>query len=95
MVRQWQHLFYGDRYEATNLEKGSPQFAKLADVYGIKGILVQNREELSRAISEMLSHNGPVILEVRVTKDEDCYPMIAPGQANTNMMGLEQVKSKK
>jgi acetolactate synthase-1/2/3 large subunit len=88
MVRQWQHLFYGDRYEATNLEKGSPQFAKLADVYGIKGILVQNREELSSAIAEMLSHNGPVILEVRVTKDEDCYPMIAPGQANTNMMGL-------
>jgi acetolactate synthase-1/2/3 large subunit len=88
MVRQWQHLFYGDRYEATNLEKGSPQFAKLADVYGIKGILVQNREELSSAIAEMLSHNGPVILEVRITKDEDCYPMIAPGQANTNMIGL-------
>ncbi len=88
MVRQWQHLFYGDRYEATNLEKGSPKFSKLAEVYDIKGMLVEHREQLAEAIAEMLAHNGPVILEVRVTKDEDCYPMIAPGQANTNMMGL-------
>jgi acetolactate synthase I/II/III large subunit len=95
MVRQWQHLFYQDHYEATNLEKGSPKFAKLAAVYDIKGILVENREDLAKAVAEMIAHNGPVILEVKVKKDEDCYPMIAPGQANTSMMGLDQVKSQK
>lgn len=88
MVRQWQHLFYGDRYQATNLEYGSPEFAKLADVYGIKGIVVQTRQELSEAISEMLAYPGAVIMDVRVTRDEDCYPMIAPGQDNAEMMGL-------
>jgi acetolactate synthase I/II/III large subunit len=88
MVRQWQHLFYGDRYEATNLESGTPEFAKLADVYGIKGILVEKREDLSGAIAEMLAHDGAVIVDVRVTRDQDCYPMIAPGQDNTNMLGI-------
>ncbi|WP_013320194.1 biosynthetic-type acetolactate synthase large subunit [Gloeothece verrucosa] len=88
MVRQWQHLFYNDRYEATNLQSGSPAFCKLADVYGIKGILVQKREELTPAIAEMLAHPGAVILEVRVESHEDCYPMIAPGQGNTQMMGV-------
>jgi acetolactate synthase-1/2/3 large subunit len=93
MVRQWQHLFYGDRFEATNLEKGSPKFAKLADVYGIKGILVEEREDLAQAIASMLAHPGPVILEIKVKKDEDCYPMIAPGQANTQMLGLHTVEN--
>jgi acetolactate synthase I/II/III large subunit len=93
MVRQWQHLFYGDRYEATYLESGTPDFSKLADVYGIKGILVEKREDLAGAISEMLAHDQAVILDIRVTKDEDCYPMIAPGHANSDMMGLHSVKS--
>ncbi|HEY9704166.1 MAG TPA: thiamine pyrophosphate-dependent enzyme, partial [Allocoleopsis sp.] len=93
MVRQWQHLFYGDRYEATNLEKGTPEFSKLADVYNLKGILVEKRENLASAISEMLAHDGAVILDVRVTKEEDCFPMIAPGHPNEDMMGLHPVKS--
>ncbi|WP_321160981.1 biosynthetic-type acetolactate synthase large subunit [Spirulina subsalsa] len=89
MVRQWQHMFYGDRYEATNLEMGMPQFAKLAEVYqGIKGITVTEREELNGAIAEMLAHDGPVILDVRVNRTEDCYPMVAPGHSNSDMIGL-------
>jgi len=88
MVRQWQHLFYSDRYEATNLEEGTPEFARLADVYGIEGITVRRREDLPGAIAEILSHNRPVILDVRVTRNEDCYPMIAPGHDNRDMMGL-------
>jgi acetolactate synthase-1/2/3 large subunit len=91
MVRQWQHLFYGDRYQATNLELGSPKFARLADIYGIKGILVQEREELTEAIAEMLADPGAVILEVRVRRDEDCYPMIAPGRDNADMIGLNHL----
>ncbi|HBB31707.1 MAG TPA: biosynthetic-type acetolactate synthase large subunit [Cyanobacteria bacterium UBA8803] len=94
MVRQWQHLFYGDRYAATNLEAGTPNFAKLADVYGIKAMRVYHRQGydgglgLRDAIAEMLAHDGPVILDVRVTGHEDCFPMIAPGHSNRDMMGL-------
>ena len=88
MVRQWQHLFYGDRYEATDLEAGNPQFAKLAEIYGIKGIEVSSREQLGEAISEMLTQDGPAILEARVMRDEDCYPIVVPGHSPTEMIGL-------
>ena len=88
MVRQWQHLFFGDRYEATNLEVGTPEFFQLAQVYGIKGMKVTQREELQNAIAELIAHEGPVILEAYVTKNEDCFPMIAPGHSNNDMMGL-------
>ncbi len=89
MVRQWQHLFYGDRYEATNLEKGSPNFAKLADVYNIKSLNISRREDLAGAIAELLANDGPMLLDVRVTRTEDCFPMVAPGHGNNDMMGLK------
>lgn len=88
MVRQWQHLFYDDRYEATNIERGTPNFAQLAGVFGIKGISVNSREELAGAIGQMLATDGPVIVDVRVTRDEDVVPMVAPGHNNTDMIGL-------
>ena len=88
MVRQWQHLFYDDRYEATNIERGTPDFAKLAEVFGIKGIKVTSRDQLSDAIAQMLAFDGPVVVDVRVTSKEDVFPMIPPGHSNTDMMGL-------
>ncbi len=88
MVRQWQETFYDKHYEATDLAKGSPDFAKLAEVYGIKGITVRSREELSEAVATFLAHPGPVIMDVRVQREENCYPMVAPGKTNTEMMGL-------
>lgn len=88
MVRQWQHLFFGDRYEATNLEKGTPDFAKLAEVYGIKSRTVVERSDLSAAISEMLAYDKAMLLNVRVTPKEDCFPMVAPGTSTVNMLGL-------
>ncbi|MCT7985341.1 biosynthetic-type acetolactate synthase large subunit [Laspinema sp. A4] len=88
MVRQWQHLFYGDRYEATNLEKGTPDFAKLAEVYGIKSLAVRSREELPGAIAQLLAHDGAMLLDIRVTRNEDCYPMVVPGTGNDRMLGL-------
>ncbi|HEY9652323.1 MAG TPA: biosynthetic-type acetolactate synthase large subunit [Coleofasciculaceae cyanobacterium] len=90
MVRQWQNLFYDGRYSATNLESGTPAFSRLADVYGIKGMKVSQREDLGNAIAKMLVHDGPVILEVRVTPNENCYPMIAPGHSNSDMLGLHR-----
>lgn len=90
MVRQWQETFYGERYSASNMEVGSPDFKKLAEAYGVKGISVHNRSELKDAIAEMLAHDGPVVVDVHVTKDENCYPMVAPGKSNAQMMGLPQ-----
>jgi acetolactate synthase-1/2/3 large subunit len=90
MVRQWQEAFYGERYSASNMEVGSPDFKKLAEAYQVKGITVRNRSELKDAIAEMLAYDGPVVLDVHVTKDENCYPMVAPGKSNAQMMGLPE-----
>ncbi|GAB4244447.1 MAG: biosynthetic-type acetolactate synthase large subunit [Stanieria sp.] len=90
MVRQWQQAFYGERYSCSNMEVGMPDFELLAKAYGIKGMVVQNREQLSDAIAEMIAHQGPVLVDVRVRKDENCYPMVAPGKSNAQMLGLPQ-----
>jgi len=88
MVRQWQQAFHGERYSCSNMEVGMPDIELLAKAYGIKGIVVTEREQLKDAIAEMLAYNGPVILDVHVTKDENCYPMVAPGKSNAQMIGL-------
>jgi acetolactate synthase-1/2/3 large subunit len=93
MVRQWQQTFFGERYSASNMEVGAPDFVMLAKAYGIKGMVVRDRSELASAISEMLAHDGPVLLDVHVTRDENCYPMIAPGKSNSQMLGLPQKES--
>lgn len=88
MVRQWQQSFFGERYSASNMEVGAPDFVMLAAAYGVKGMIVKERVELASAIAEMLAHDGPVLMDVRVTKNENCYPMIAPGKSNAHMLGL-------
>ncbi len=88
MVRQWQEAFYGERYSCSNMEVGMPDIELLAQAYGIKGMVISSREELADKIAEMLAHNGPVIVNVHVTRDENCYPMVAPGKSNAQMFGL-------
>ncbi|WP_042341440.1 biosynthetic-type acetolactate synthase large subunit [Calothrix sp. PCC 7507] len=88
MVRQWQQAFYGERYSCSNMEVGMPDVELLAQAYGIKGMVISKREELKDAIAQMLAHNGPVVVDVRVTRDENCYPMVAPGKSNAQMIGL-------
>jgi acetolactate synthase-1/2/3 large subunit len=88
MVRQWQQAFYGERYSHSNMEKGMPNFVKLAEAFGVKGIAVEHREQLPEAIAQMLAHDGPVLMDVHVTRDENCYPMVAPGKSNAQMVGL-------
>lgn len=92
MVRQWQQTFYGERYSASNMEVGMPDFEMLARSYGVKGMVVNSREELHEAFAEMLACDGPVLMDVRVTKDENCYPMVAPGKSNAQMLGLPERK---
>ena len=91
MVRQWQEAFYGERYSSSNMEMGMPDFVKLADAFGVKGIVVRDRAELSAAIDDMLDWDGPVLLDVHVKRDENCYPMVAPGKSNAQMLGLPEV----
>ena len=90
MVRQWQETFYGERYSSSDMEPGMPNFVMLAQAYGVKGIKVTRREELKDAIAEMLAFNGPVLMDVQVKRDENCYPMVAPGKSNAQMIGLPE-----
>ena len=92
MVRQWQQAFFGERYSCSNMELGMPDFELLAKAYGIKGMVIRDRSELKDAIAQMLACQEPVLVDVRVTKDENCYPMIAPGKSNDQMLGLPQKK---
>jgi len=92
MVRQWQQTFFQERYSASNMQVGMPDFVKLCEAYGIKGIVVRDRAELADAITEMLNHDGPVVLDAQVKKDENCYPMVAPGKSNAQMLGLPELK---
>ena len=92
MVRQWQQAFFGERYSCSNMELGMPDFELLAKAYGIKGMVIRDRSELKDAIAQMLACQEPVLVDVRVTKDENCYPMIAPGKSNDHMLGLPQKK---
>ncbi|MBA2749604.1 MAG: biosynthetic-type acetolactate synthase large subunit [Tatlockia sp.] len=91
MVRQWQQAFYGERYSSSNMDHAMPNFEMLAQAYGIKGIKIDKREELSDAIAQMLAHNGPVLVDAHVTRDENCYPMVAPGKSNSQMIGLPEI----
>ncbi len=88
MVRQWQQAFYGERYSCSNMEVGMPDIELLAQAYGIRGMVISQPEQLSEAIAQMLAHPGPVILNAKVTREENCYPMVAPGKNNAQMLGL-------
>ncbi|WP_247218997.1 biosynthetic-type acetolactate synthase large subunit [Synechococcus sp. C9] len=91
MVRQWQEAFYQERYSHSAMRAGMPDFVQLAAAYGVKGMLVQCREELRPALEELLAHRGPVLMDVHVNPAENCYPMIKPGRSNDQMLGLPEV----
>ncbi len=86
MVRQWQELFWDRRY--SNVDMGSfPDFVKLADAYGATGMRFTDKATLVDDMREALATEGPVLVDVRVTQEENVYPMISPGQAARDMVG--------
>ena len=85
MVRQWQELLHGGRYSQSYSE-ALPDFVKLAEAFGAKGIAVSDPADLDDAIREMLAHDGPVILDCLVEKHENCFPMIPSGKAHNEML---------
>ena len=77
MVRQWQELFYDERYSFTHLH--NPDFQQLAGAYGIGSARVSSLDELDDAIEKMLNTDGPFLLEACVTSGENVFPMIPAG----------------
>jgi acetolactate synthase-1/2/3 large subunit len=88
MVRQWQQAFYGERYSHSNMEKGAPNFIQLAEAYGIRGVSISTREELNTIMKDILEYDGPIVVDCKVVPDENCYPMVAPGKSNAQMLGV-------
>ena len=85
MVRQWQELLHGERY-SSSWSEALPDFVKLADAFGCKGIRCDNEADLDDAIREMLAYDGPVIFDCIVEKHENCFPMIPSGNAHNQML---------
>ena len=83
-VRQWQELFFHERYSNTIME--NPDFVAIAKAYGIAGRTVEKREELDEAIAEMLNHNGAFVLVANVETCGMVYPMVPAGGSVTNMI---------
>jgi acetolactate synthase-1/2/3 large subunit len=85
MVRQWQKLFYEKRYSHTSMAI-SPDFKKLSESYGAKGIKVEDPSEVENAIKTALKINGPVFVDFHVEQEEDVYPMVPAGAPINNML---------
>ncbi|MEJ6769068.1 MAG: acetolactate synthase 3 large subunit [Paracoccaceae bacterium] len=85
MVRQWQELLHGERY-SHSWSEALPDFVKLAEAFGAKGIRCKDPDDLDEAILEMLAYDGPVIFDCLVEKHENCFPMIPSGQPHNKML---------
>ncbi|MDP9085149.1 MAG: biosynthetic-type acetolactate synthase large subunit [Pseudomonadota bacterium] len=85
MVRQWQELTYASRYSASYSE-ALPDFVKLAEAYGWKGLRIEHPDALDAGIEVMLAYDGPVMVDCRVAKLANCFPMIPSGAAHTEMI---------
>jgi acetolactate synthase-1/2/3 large subunit len=86
MVRQWQELFWDKRY--SHVDMGNyPDFVKLAEAYGATGLRLTDKTTLVEDMRQAIATEGPVLVDVRVTREENTYPMIAPGQPARDMVG--------
>jgi acetolactate synthase I/II/III large subunit len=85
MVRQWQEIIHGNRYSHIDLA-GSPDFVKLAEAYGVKGLRATNKEEARRAWQEALATPGPVVIDFVVRKEENVFPMVQAGTTISDMI---------
>jgi acetolactate synthase-1/2/3 large subunit len=89
MVRQWQEFFYEKRYSQSVFPK-NPDFAKVSEAFGVKGIRVTNLMEFRTALHDALAHDGPVVMDVMVTPEENVYPMVPSGTALHEMVGIKK-----
>ena len=87
MVRQWQELFWDKRYSAVDMGREIPDWVKLAEAYGATGVRATDKSTLVEQMREAILTDGPVVMDVHVTQEENCYPMIPAGQAARDMVG--------
>lgn len=92
MVRQWQESFYGNRFSNSYMKNGMPNFTFLAQAYGLLGFSVENFDQLDSLIKENKLKQKATIIDVNVIENENCYPMVAPGRSNSQMLGLDNFK---
>jgi len=86
MVRQWQELFWDGRY--SHVDMGSwPDWVKLAEAYGATGVRLTDKTTLVKDLQDAIATPGPVVVDVRVTREENTYPMIPAGAAAREMVG--------
>ncbi len=85
MVRQWQELFYNRRYSFTELPP--VDFVGVAKAYGVDGIRVDSTEEVIPALKSAIDSDGPFVLDFRVEREENVFPIVPPGAANNEMIG--------
>ncbi len=85
MVRQWQEMFHGNRYSESYMDS-LPDFVKLAEAYGMKGLRCEKVENVDATIEEMIAHKGPVIVDMLVDQNENVYPMIPAGAAHYELL---------
>jgi acetolactate synthase-1/2/3 large subunit len=84
MVRQWQDIFYDQRYAGTPLH--NPNFVKIADAYDIPALAVSRKEDVEAAIQKARAHRGPFLIEFKVDPFANVFPMVAPGKSNADMI---------
>ena len=85
MVRQWQELFYNRHYCGTNME-GQPDFVKLAEAYGAEGYRIEKFADLKTELEKALATPEPALIDVRVEREENVYPMVPAGAALDEML---------
>jgi acetolactate synthase-1/2/3 large subunit len=90
MVRQWQESFYGNRFSNSYMKNGMPNFANVAKAYNIEGYIIEDLQTLNNLINENLGKFKPMLIDINVMEKENCYPMVAPGRSNSQMLGLEK-----
>ncbi|WP_105685956.1 acetolactate synthase 2 catalytic subunit [Cronobacter dublinensis] len=85
MVRQWQQLFFSERYSETNLSD-NPDFLTLASAFGINGQRITRKDQVEAALEAMLSSEGPYLLHVSIDEAENVWPLVPPGASNSQML---------
>jgi acetolactate synthase-1/2/3 large subunit len=91
MVRQWQELFYGKRYSKSYL--ANPEYAALAEALGAVGMTVDKKEDVPKAVKEMLAQKRPCVVDFRIDREENVWPMVAAGKSLDEMDGLDILES--
>ena len=90
MVRQWQQSFYDERYSQSSMKEGMPDFVQLAQCYGIKSKRINKITDFYKLENEIFCTRQPFLVDFEINETENCYPMVAPGKSNSQMIGLTQ-----